>query len=1464
MSDAKGLELDGCKILFLAANPQGTSPLALDKEIREIETKIRASEHRDSVQLISKWAVRPDDLLQALNEHRPQVVHFSGHGQAKGIVLMGADDQLKPVGKEALAYLFGTLKDNIRLVLLNACDSRPQAELIGQHIDCVIGMNKPIGDAAAIVFAASFYRALGFGRSVREAFDQGIAALMLDGIPEENTPELIFRPGVNPSEIVLVRPRLRTGRDASGNAFVTGDNKQVKIVIYQSVVEQRELEEPPASEIGPNPYMGLLAFHEGDADRFFGREKQISRLWEKLRELQQESPAQPARPRLLPILGPSGSGKSSLARAGLIPELARRPLPGWKDARVAVLTPGSHPLEALAGVLARIATGDAVPVAKTREFKNELELQSGDGKYDGLRRIADALPEIASVPLIVLIDQFEEIYSLCPEKQERTALIENLLHAASDSSGRVSVVITLRTDFLGETQQHAALNTLICSEEQHVMVPAMTEEELRAAIKRPAELAGHPLDEATINLLINDTKDRAGALPLLQFALTRIWDGLTKGIEPATTYRNIGGVGGALAGEAQRIYDALSDADKRIAKRVFLGLVQLGEGTRDTRRRAVVENLVSVNEDASDVDRVIRRFAGRDTRLLTLSTDEHGAGDTAEVTHEALFDHWDQLNDWLDKSREDIRFSRRLDEEARRWNQQDRPEGGLWRQPNLDLLRQFQQRVGNEMNPLQMDFFIASNRAHLAQIVKESKQQIVLRALLGAAVSTAVIAMAAFFYANTARNSAIEANNQAISSQVDNLRSAKPDAALSILGQLNRLGDIDVKVVPRLRAALDSDSLPRNEEARIRLGLLVLDKDEQQVEPLMRHMLEGEMDVDEFLLLRDQLADQSGHRDFDSLWEDLPNKDRIAWFRAVAALAKFDSENKKWNEIGPEVAEQLVRQDTEDVRKWIAAFKQVQSKLTPRIEEIYSSQDANRASQRANAAVALAECLSVSKLAELLVDHADSEQTFRPLAARLPRRGLRPVGRDFLVDSNEDSAQVIEQLENVLKKDPPEVLAGDNQVQFVSQREALFRCQANAAVALLVSNHADKVWPLLKTGENPTLRTHLIHRFHELGIESERLIPALADPSPSVRQAVILALGEFPPYPMSLGELTSTASIILRDFEKDPDPGIHSATEWTLNQWTRDSRLNDIAAKYRATQDRLRSAANPAIAGQGWYVNKLGQTMIVVSKPGRIEVGSPLNEVGRNDNEVLHDVQIDWQYALSAREIEVSDIQRMAKDEEFVNEFESTLDENDLRMMTESAKKGSHLPATEVSWYFAAAYCNWLSKKDGLDKDQWCYEVNELGKYGDGMTIKDWPKLRLLGYRLPLEAEWEFACRAGTTTPWSCGSTVELLPRFARFKAEPDAFEPGPVGTLKPNDWGLFDLHGNVSEWCQELEKAIDDEILTVDKRKRIVRGGAYVADGEKQWVRSAWRSPHVPESRSPFIGFRVAQALPSIPAGPR
>ena len=194
------------KILFLSANPILTSRLQLDEEVRAITEKIRATEFRDTLDLFSAWAVRPQDILLLLNIHKPHIVHFSGHGSKDGnLVLVDSDKRGALVSAHALKEVFTVLKDNIRLVIFNACYSSPQAVATSKIIDCVIGMHQAIGDQAAIIFAASLYQAIGFGRSVQNAYDQGKAALLLEGIDEEKTPRLYVKKNLDASQINLLQ-----------------------------------------------------------------------------------------------------------------------------------------------------------------------------------------------------------------------------------------------------------------------------------------------------------------------------------------------------------------------------------------------------------------------------------------------------------------------------------------------------------------------------------------------------------------------------------------------------------------------------------------------------------------------------------------------------------------------------------------------------------------------------------------------------------------------------------------------------------------------------------------------------------------------------------------------------------------------------------------------------------------------------------------------------------------------------------------------------------------------------------------------------------------------------------------------------------------------------------------------------------------------------------------------------------
>lgn len=498
-------------------------------------------------------------------------------------------------------------------------------------------------------------------------------------------------------------------QNAIGCTLISGDGNQV--VIYQNQAAQKTVSSQTThsqiENLGSNPYQGLLAFQETNADQYFGREQQITKLWEKLRDLAEAINIT----KILPIYGPSGSGKSSLARAGLLPCLAKKPLPGFAKLQVAVFLPSSHPLESLAMILAKAITQDLAPIAKTQEFKQELQKTNKQGEYDGLRRISAALPDVAHAPLLILVDQFEEIYSLCDDPEERKAFIANLLYAASDRSGQVMVIITLRSDFLGNIQKHPQLNQIFSR--QGFLVPAMSEEELREAICQPAMQAGYTFDEATVNLLLEQTRDRAGSLPLLQFALTKIWEGLENGVAPAETLQRMNGVGGALAGEAQRVFDSLTEKQQKIARRIFLGLIQFGIGNQITRRRVDLDQLRSHQDNEIDFKTVLDSFAFKGARLITLASRGEKQQTTVEVTHEALFQNknWPQFTLWVEEDQSNLLFQRRVQEVAERWQKMGRPNGILWRTPDLNLLERYYQQAGEDMTTLQLEFFNSCRKA---------------------------------------------------------------------------------------------------------------------------------------------------------------------------------------------------------------------------------------------------------------------------------------------------------------------------------------------------------------------------------------------------------------------------------------------------------------------------------------------------------------------------------------------------------------------------------------------------------------------------------------------------------------------------------------------------------------------------------------------------------------------------------
>ncbi|XOF35265.1 MAG: SUMF1/EgtB/PvdO family nonheme iron enzyme [Candidatus Electrothrix sp. YB6] len=473
-------------------------------------------------------------------------------------------------------------------------------------------------------------------------------------------------------------------------------NSGAQIIITRDRSKEQQIEIPYDSNC---PYKGLSYFdcNDHDAGYFFGRELLIDQLIERVRS-----------GNMLAVLGPSGSGKSSVVRAGLLYHLKQGGrITGSKNWPTCIFSPGEKPLHNLAWAVISDKTPDELERARVL-----LEKQGGIGLEQLLRD-----EEGSSNRVVLAVDQFEEIFTLCTDKGHRQQFLACLLDAVRMPDSRICLVLTMRADFLGRCaeQEYSGLSCMI--QEHLATITPMNEEELREAIVRPAECTGLGVEPELVKKLVEEVKDLPGSLPLVQDILTELWH-RNHGQKTALTlsgYIHLGGISKFLGRRADKVYEALKPEEQVIARRLFIALTQLGEGAEDTRRQVSKEKLLNRQDvqEAKSVDEVLDKM----TNARLIVTDEVRAkGEDAgraviDVAHETLIRHWRKLRTWLDENRDNIRFQRRLETAATYWKDSNRPKGLLWRSPDLDQLKKFAATDREEMDAVQQDFFAASLRS---------------------------------------------------------------------------------------------------------------------------------------------------------------------------------------------------------------------------------------------------------------------------------------------------------------------------------------------------------------------------------------------------------------------------------------------------------------------------------------------------------------------------------------------------------------------------------------------------------------------------------------------------------------------------------------------------------------------------------------------------------------------------------
>lgn len=451
----------------------------------------------------------------------------------------------------------------------------------------------------------------------------------------------------------------------------------------------------------PNPFKGLESFQQTDAAFFFGRENLVRKAIKNMQR--------PDNAHFLPVIGASGSGKSSLVRAGVIPQLRQGAIAGSEKWRLAILSPGEHPINALAVRLAPF-----------------LESQDASGIERALRESPRGLGDITDsilrgtspdVKLLLLVDQFEELFTRAGE--DEAAQFLNIVHeAATTPEMRCYFIITMRADFFDRLGRYPQIAELF-EQENMVIVTEMTTSNLLRAIEGPAQAVGLTYEDGLSARILDDVRRQPGSLPLLQYALKALYDKRSGRKLTHAAYDEIGGVQKALAGHADNIYRAASPAEQDIMRRIFLRIVEVSETGEATRRRITREELQFEGIAPHVVQSVVDKLTAPEARLLIASREITSSDDTTapvtrlEVCHEALIREWDLFQDWIQDNLDDLRTSSDILRQAHDWEQRGRDASYLLR--GARLIQAEEWLTYADANPLQREFVQVSIAARTAE-----------------------------------------------------------------------------------------------------------------------------------------------------------------------------------------------------------------------------------------------------------------------------------------------------------------------------------------------------------------------------------------------------------------------------------------------------------------------------------------------------------------------------------------------------------------------------------------------------------------------------------------------------------------------------------------------------------------------------------------------------------------------------
>jgi eukaryotic-like serine/threonine-protein kinase len=1117
------------------------------------------------------------------------------------------------------------------------------------------------------------------------------------------------------------------------------------------------------------------------------------------------------------IYGPSGCGKSSLVKAGLLPRLA--------DHVTAVY------LE---------ATTDETEDRLLRALRKRCPgLPQDLGLVETVTALRRGRGVAAGRKVVVVLDQFEQWLHGQHGKQH-----SELVQALRQCDGEhIQCIVMVRDDFwMAVTQFMRELEIPLIEGQNSAAVDLFHLDHARRVLAALGRAHGkYPIGDATKDqkqFLEQAVAGLAQDGKVVCIRLALFADMMKDKTWTPATLKAVGGTAGLGITFLEETFHAQTAPPEhrlhQAAARAVLTALLPQSGTDIKGHMRSYSELLEISrysDRRSDFDTLLRILDGT-TRLITpaersaegtKSGPQAAAGEKYyQLTHDYLVP---SVRGWLTRKQKESRRGRAelaLAERADSWNAK----------PEARRLPVFHEWLSIRLLTRWQDW-TDGQRA----MMKSADRDYALRALALA------LSLAAILVTIILVRGRIDEQYRATyaSGLVERLLDAEMDEVPTVIDEMKEYRRwTDALLISASAGAAVKQEQAKNEllklkqsRRQLRASLALLPNDPAQLAYLYDALLHAE--PQDVLVVREYLADFKPAL-IDRLWdvvEHCEHGNEGQRLRAACALALFDPDNPAWERTAQPVVDRLVTESSVYLATWTEALRPVRAKLMKPLLVYFHDLRPENTAERTLATSVLTEYVGdqAAALADLLFD-SDDEQ-FAVLYARLRMH----------------SAAAVAEYEKELARRLP---ADASQMD----REILAHRQANAAVAMIKCNQAPRIWPLLAHSPEPRLRSHLAHRFGPLGIDPAILAERLKEERDiTIRRALILSLGpeEFEAAAWKPADKDYVTEQIKEIYRASDDPGLRAAAEWLLRQWrfeawlaqTDEELSSDDVRETRLAEVHQRLATGGKDAQAQWYMAHHGQPMIVIPGPVEFVMGSPAYETSRHVWERQHKRRIGRTYALANKPVTVAEFRRFKPDYEF-------------------SATSAPLPqcaAINVSWYEAAEYCNWLSKHAGLPESQWVYETNDHGK----VTGLKTDYLSLTGYRLPTEAEVEYATRAGAVTARYYGSSPRIIQKYAWYL--PNANEQSsPVGLKKPNDFGLFDTHGNVWCWCQEAYREYpeakggeavedrEDSPYINNAEGRVLRGGAFTSLAGT--VRSASRHSFGPTYRRDYIGFRVARTF--------